>query len=291
MFQRITLVLKLNILLLSLLLGMSLVSGIENINCDHSEKFISYLDVAEDMISKVKFHFHLLSAISKNCRPMDCADVLSNGHNKSGIYTIWSKSRVIEDKSLDVYCDMDTDGGGWTVIQRRGDFNRSEDYFFKDWTSYKKGFGNVDKDFWLGNDNIFALTNQRYSSIRFDLQATDGEKRYAHYDSFWIDDGDSMSEVHHNYQFSTKDRDNDQNNEFNCAVKFKGAWWYSNCHLANLNGLYMREPLPKRESGLYSDGINWAKWKGHREVLPATEMKVRPRSFEKTLKGFPPFQI
>ncbi|GBN76341.1 Techylectin-5A, partial [Araneus ventricosus] len=193
------------------------------------------------------------------------------------------------------------------VIQRRGDFNRTEDYFFKDWMSYKRGFGDIDKDFWLGNDNIFALTNQRLSSIRFDLQSLDGEKRYAHYDSFWIDDennnytlhikdyigdaGDSMSEVHDNYQFSTNDRDNDVNKEWNCAVKFKGAWWYSNCHLVNLNGLYLRPPLPERESKLYADGINWTKWKGHREVLPATEMKVRPRSFEKALKGLPPFQI
>ncbi|CAL1287174.1 unnamed protein product, partial [Larinioides sclopetarius] len=85
------------------------------------------------------------------------------------------------------------------VIQRRGDFNRSEDYFFKDWASYKKGFGDVDKDFWKGNDNIFALTNQRLSSIRFDLQATDGERRYAHYDSFWIDDENN------NYTFHIKD--------------------------------------------------------------------------------------
>ncbi|GBO03190.1 hypothetical protein AVEN_168136-1 [Araneus ventricosus] len=122
MFPRITSVLKSNILLLSLLLGMSQVSGNENINCDHGDKFMSYLDVAEDMISKVKLHFQIHSAISKNSRPMDCADLLSNGNNKSGIYTIWPRSRVTEDKSLDVYCDMDTHGGGWTV--------RKTDFFF-----------------------------------------------------------------------------------------------------------------------------------------------------------------
>ncbi|GBN65632.1 hypothetical protein AVEN_245644-1, partial [Araneus ventricosus] len=45
---------------------------------------------------------------------MDCAEVLRNGYNESGVYTIWPKSRVTNDKSIDVFCDMDTDGGGWT---------------------------------------------------------------------------------------------------------------------------------------------------------------------------------
>ncbi|GBM24836.1 hypothetical protein AVEN_70493-1 [Araneus ventricosus] len=47
---------------------------------------------------------------------MDCEELLRSGHNESGVYTIWPRSRIMDDKSLDVFCDMDTDGGGWTLL-------------------------------------------------------------------------------------------------------------------------------------------------------------------------------
>ncbi|GBN09869.1 Techylectin-5A, partial [Araneus ventricosus] len=164
--------------------------GNETKNCNHSEPSISYLDAAMDMISKAKISFPVCPPVlvKVESKPMDCAEVLSSGLNESGVYTVWPKSRVTEDRPLNVFCDMDTDGGGWTVIQRRGNFNRSKHFFYKDWSNYKSGFGDIEKDFWLGNDNIFALSNQRLCSIRFDLKAVDGEERYALYDTFWIDD-------------------------------------------------------------------------------------------------------
>ncbi|GIY05084.1 techylectin-5A [Caerostris darwini] len=259
-------------------LAFSQTLGNEASTCDVSTRSTSYLDAAVDMISKAKDYFPVCPSVS--AKPMDCAEVLHSGRNKSGVYTVWPKSRVAEDKPLDVYCDMDTNGGGWTVIQRRGDFQRSQDYFFKDWASYKKGFGDNEKDFWLGNDNIFSLSNQRLYSIRFDLKAVDGEKRYALYDTFWIDDEnnkDSMIITHNNHKFSTKDQDNDVYGD-NCAQSFKGAWWYSSCHHSNLNGLYL--------SGMhksYADGVNWRSFRGHNESLDTTEMKIRPKSFKKVL--------
>ncbi|XP_013792457.2 techylectin-5A-like [Limulus polyphemus] len=53
--------------------------------------------------------------------------------------------------SFYVYCDMDTDGGGWTVIQRRGNHGNPKDYFFRPWADYKVGFGDIQKEFWLGD--------------------------------------------------------------------------------------------------------------------------------------------
>ncbi|GBM09173.1 hypothetical protein AVEN_106107-1, partial [Araneus ventricosus] len=47
-----------------------------------------------------------------------------------------------------------------------------------------------------GNDNIFALTNQRAYSVRFDMVSYLGERRYALYDSFWIDDENHKYTLH-----------------------------------------------------------------------------------------------
>ncbi|XP_021003043.2 techylectin-5A [Parasteatoda tepidariorum] len=238
------------------------------------------------------------SAISKtNCpKPIDCEGWLLNGYNKSGTYTIWPRNRVLQVESLDVFCDMDTDGGGWTVIQRRGNYSRPKDYFYKNWSSYKSGFGDIEKDFWLGNDNIFALTNQKLYSARFDLKDIRHAKRYALYDKFWTDDeahnytlhiedytgdaGDAMK-THNNMQFSTKDVKNDLNGKDSCAHIFRGGWWYNACHNANLNGLYLPGEHPS-----YADGVSWIIWKGGHESLASAEIKIRSKNFRKRRVAF-----
>ncbi|CAL1279260.1 unnamed protein product [Larinioides sclopetarius] len=267
----------------------------ETPKCDQSDRSLFYLEAASDMITKAKLYYPMSPIISQSniSSPIDCADILRNGYNKSGVYVIWPKSRLTNDRPLNVYCDMDTDGGGWIVLQRRGNFNRSNDFFFKDWASYKSGFGDIEKDFWMGNDNIFALTNQRLYSIRIDLQDVEGAKKYAVYDTFWIDDennkytlhikdysgdsGDGMTVTHDNQKFTTKDQDNDAYGK-NCAEEFKGGWWYNACHSSNLNGLYLRG---KHES--YANGVNWSSWKGNHESLETTEMKIRPKNFKENL--------
>ncbi|RUS72882.1 hypothetical protein EGW08_019356, partial [Elysia chlorotica] len=144
-------------------------------------------------------------------------------------------------------CDTVTDGGGWIVIQRRstGDVD-----FYRNWASYKAGFGTLDNDFWLGNDNIHTITSTGNYELRVDLKYK-GKSKFARYGKFFIDSeddkyklhvgsysgtaGDSLTKPHNGMPFSTFDNDND-NSPVNCAAVYTGAWWYKHCHDSNLNG-------------------------------------------------------
>ncbi|XP_077982349.1 microfibril-associated glycoprotein 4-like [Glandiceps talaboti] len=210
----------------------------------------------------------------------DCYDLLQQGITQSGVYTVTPDNSA----SIEVYCDMDTDSGGWTVFQRRQD--GSVDFYLY-WDDYKTGFGNLDGEFWLGNDNIYRLTNQgRQYELRVDLEDFENETRYAVYDGFSISDetdnyrlnigsysgdaGDSLT-PHQGLQFSTSDRDHDQYEIGNCAAAYTGAWWYGRCHYSNLNGQYLGGQTPQ-----YGTGVVWLHWKGVYYSLKHTEMKIRP---------------
>jgi len=82
-----------------------------------------------------------------------------------------------------------------------------------------------------------------------------------------------MTSVHRGRKFSTRDQDNDAA-PGSCAVTYKGAWWYNNCHASNLNGRYLRG---RHTSD--ADGVNWFHWKGYSYSLRFTEMKIRPFNF------------
>ena len=86
---------------------------------------------------------------------------------------------------MSAYCDMVTDRGGWTVIQKR--FNGSVN-FYRNWNDYKKGFGNKLGEYWLGLDTIHAMTSQEVYELRIDMVDFDGNAYYAAYDSFRVND-------------------------------------------------------------------------------------------------------
>jgi len=176
---------------------------------------------------------------------------------------------------------MRTDGGGWTVFQRRQDGSVD---FCRGWNDYKAGFGQLTAEFWLGNDKIHRLTASRPSSLRVELEDWNGVEVYAKYGKFNIGDeqaqyrlevgsysgtaGDSLA-YHNNMAFSTKDRDSGRVSN-NCAVEFTGAWWYYNCHHSNLNGQYLGDKHHGR-------GTRWYYFRGDLS-LKFTEMKLRPSS-------------
>ncbi|XP_061582398.1 fibrinogen-like protein 1 [Cololabis saira] len=225
----------------------------------------------------------------------DCSQLSRSGSNSSGLYQIRPGS---SNSGVTVFCDL-AGGGGWTVIQRRLNgavtFNRS-------WAEYKDGFGDMNAEFWLGNDNLHHITTQGNYSLRINLEDFDGNQRYAEYKDFKVANekehyrltfgeytgtagdafaGNHRTEIsewasHQSMRFSTYDQDND-NYRGNCAQEDKGGWWFNKCHSAHLNGVY----YPK---GYYSaatdDGIVWYTWRGWWYSLKTSIMKIRPIDFK-----------
>ncbi|GFO09003.1 tenascin-r [Plakobranchus ocellatus] len=177
--------------------------------------------------------------------------------------------------SFPYLCDMITDGGGWIVIQRRTTGNVD---FYREWATYKKGFGSLDDNFWLGNDNIHTITSSGNYELRVDLKFQ-GTSAFAHYSKFSIDGeeknyalrlgdydgtaGDSLN-YHNGQAFSTFDKDNDKDNR-NCAEEFSGAWWYHGCHQSNLNGKWKASNFK---------GPRWSRFSGS-DPVSYSEMKIR----------------
>ncbi|XP_026863761.2 tenascin isoform X2 [Electrophorus electricus] len=225
----------------------------------------------------VSTKFTTVGLLYKN--PKDCSQTLLNGETTSGLYTIYPGG--YDKLPVLVYCDMTTDGGGWLVVLRRQNGNLD---FYRNWKNYTSGFGDVNNEFWLGLSNLHTITASSQYELRVDLR--DGqESAYAQYDRLYVGEprsryklqtgaysgtaGDSLI-YHQNRPFSTYDNDNDLAIT-NCALSYKGAFWYKNCHHVNLMGRY--------GDNSHSKGINWFHWKGHEHSIPFVEMKIRPVNF------------
>lgn len=76
----------------------------------------------------------------------------------------------------------------WKVFQRRTDGNTD---FYKNWDTYRYGFGSFDADFWLGNEQLHYLTNQKNYKLRVDLVTSGGSSKYDEYALFRINDNEN----------------------------------------------------------------------------------------------------
>ena len=205
------------------------------------------------------------------------------GASQSGVYTIQPNN---SNNSFKVYCDMETDGGGWTVLLKRQDGSVD---FYRNWTDYKNGFGNLEGEYWLGLDNMYLLTHHSGDppQLRVDLADWEGNTVFAKYAQFSVSDEDSNynlyvsgyqsastvgdSLTHHNRRgFSTPDRDNDGHTGTNCAVSYNGPWWHGSCYLSLLTGRYYRNGV------VASGGVNWHSWRRNSYSFRVAEMKIRP---------------
>ncbi|XP_045137526.1 ficolin-2-like isoform X2 [Portunus trituberculatus] len=178
-------------------------------------------------------------------RPVDCSDHLMAGARVSGVYEIHPFTCTCT-KPVLVWCDMETDGGGWTVFLNRQhqaiqlDFNRT-------WSDYKAGFGSPYSEYYLGNELLHQMTHGRMYAIRMDVTLASGGYDFSTYQYFTVYSeekrytasltGTQLSGTSNtnclvqmnNRVFTTLERDLDSYNS-NCAVKRGGAWWYNNCN-------------------------------------------------------------
>jgi hypothetical protein len=179
---------------------------------------------------------------------------------------------------------MDTEGGKWLVIQRR--INGSMD-FYRNWTDYVYGFGDLDGEFWYGLEKIHCLTTREDVELRIELGNGTTPSVVWTYQLFRVQGAetnyrltigqgtgvggthDSMA-ISNGQPFSTPDRDNDAYPNGHCAVRDGGAWWYRACHHANLNGRYGWH-------GTAYQRLNWYDGSHHSIHYTKVAMKIRPK--------------
>uniref|UniRef100_A0A1A8KZT9 Fibrinogen-like 2 n=1 Tax=Nothobranchius pienaari TaxID=704102 RepID=A0A1A8KZT9_9TELE len=229
--------------------------------------------------------------------PRDCSDYNVLEVRKNGVYRVTPDPR---NGTFEVFCEMESFGGGWTVIQQRLDGSVS---FNRTWAEYKKGFGNLGGEFWLGSDYIHLLTKAKDMVLRIELEDFEGVREYAKYDQFYVANeylryrlsisgysgtaGNAMSfNKHFNHDqkfFSTPDRDNDMYPSGNCGAYYSSGWWFDACMSANLNGKYYH----KRYKGV-RNGIFWGTWHNmstefyptnYRQAFKTVKMMIRPKNY------------
>ncbi|KAK7929474.1 hypothetical protein WMY93_005869 [Mugilogobius chulae] len=221
----------------------------------------------------------LLICCTATDKPMDCSDILQQKpKSRSGVYTVYPFG------GAQVYCDMETLGGPWTVIQRRMDGSVN---FYRGWDQYVQGFGDANGEYWFGLEFMHKITARGKHELLVEMEDFEGKKVSARYSSFSVGEncdgykltvsgftdggaGDSLA-PHNNMKFTTFDKDQDVW-ESNCAKSFLGGFWYGACHHTNPNGIY-RWGFDKT---LYAIGMSWITWKGLDYSLKSISFKIRP---------------
>lgn len=212
--------------------------------------------------------------------PSDCSELFNTGERVSGVYAI----RPNRSEPFMVFCDMSKDYGA-TVIQRRKDGSVN---FDQTWEKYENGFGDFEGEFWLGLRKIHSLAAQGSSILHIQLEDWKQGKHFIEY-SFHLDGPERNYAIHLTHlsgdlpdpmnnhtgkMFSTKDRDNDNQQESNCAHNYTGGWWFNPCGDTNLNGKYFH--LRSKGRSERRRGIQWRPSRRASYSLWFTQISIHP---------------
>uniref|UniRef100_A0A8C1Y8U1 Angiopoietin-related protein 4-like n=1 Tax=Cyprinus carpio TaxID=7962 RepID=A0A8C1Y8U1_CYPCA len=217
----------------------------------------------------------------------DCHELFLRGETTSGLYTI----QPTDSEPFEVFCEM-TPEGGWTVIQRRQDGSVDFDQL---WQAYQTGFGSLNGEFWLGLEKIHSVSKGGHYILKVQFSDWQDEVQTINY-PFRLNGEESnyslrilgsptgnlesaLSTETSTVPFSTRDKDNDQKNDLNCAKQLSGGWWFSNCGRSNLNGRYFVTPAPKQRHQR-KQGVFWKTWRGRYYPLKTTTMMIAPAEIE-----------
>ncbi len=277
----------------------------ESYNPDPHINALTYLDRQEIgdanpmcHVVTLKRRLEALANVAGNCMRdiifKDCCQPHFLALKNSGIYPIE------HGRSGYAYCDQSTDGGGWLVIARRAGGRRN---FNKSWRHYKKGFGPLDKDFWIGLDSMVHLTSfSLHTELRFDMRHENGSWYHAYYNQIVIGPEstnytltvrgydperstiyDAFS-LHDQQSFTTKDKVNvNFYPGVSCPYTLNrtgaGWWWTSfDCFSVNMNQQYY--VVSNSLGDTKPRGIGWCD-RNTTSCVPFRfmEMKIRPKKW------------
>ncbi|XP_069184294.1 fibrinogen C domain-containing protein 1-like isoform X1 [Procambarus clarkii] len=216
----------------------------------------------------------------------DCAEHYCWGVRRDGVYLIKPDR---EGRLVSAWCDMTTDGGGWTVFLQRDERVVPGVNFIRDWQAYKTSFGDASTEYWLGTEAVHQLTQSSPQTVRLAATNKQDDHRWALWSTFSVASESTgyqllvagyqrrstMGDVlvqHQNLsgmKFSTMDRDNDLNSGGTCA-KDQGGWWYRSCTL--VGGTAVRGNMG---AWYWTPGVRGSFW----EPLQQLQMMMRPQNF------------
>uniref|UniRef100_A0A0K8R6S2 Putative ficolin/ixoderin n=1 Tax=Ixodes ricinus TaxID=34613 RepID=A0A0K8R6S2_IXORI len=201
------------------------------------------------------------------------------------------------DKAVEVVCDMESDGGGWTVIQSRNEYEVYDTNFEREFGEYERGFTTIPGGaFWIGLENLHALTSfpNNKQALRIELTRTKGQTpTVLLYHKFEVGskadnykltigeyegrkDYDALS-YHNGAEFTVKKSTTIKPDGDRCSERLSGGWWFKECNEANLNGRKFNYPSSTRALGITRHIKD--KPESYKYSYDKVEMKIRDDDF------------